>query len=291
MPISFPFTECPLEKTAELLLHLTPEQIHEQAPAANLDQIRIIIRTLNEDKDTHWKEKLCAIFAAIHELPQLEVVGQELTLSQALILLDFTHKNDPSLHWKFSPMLVGMPHELFSNLLLSASSQQMEVLKQEVVAEPIQLRLTIFLHDIQRHLVRLVDSIVLLEQTIGATDLTHLGDVELADLSKEIPSLRRSYQTLAKKIQKGLTLAWNSNRTNLVEKFSLANEHCNKLHALIEEGVVSKLESKLLSIYGSPENPTDNEALEDDDPALEALAKLSIWYLKDYFEGIRRKSG
>jgi hypothetical protein len=89
-------------------------------------------------------------------------------------------------------------------------------------------------------------------------------------------------------------LAWNSDRLDLIEKLSQAKEAFQKiLYSTIGHpksvsapatGFYAKLQEKVFGIFGNPANAEDVDALNDDDPAIEGLAKFSVWYLKDYWK-------
>lgn len=56
---------------------------------------------------------------------------------------------------------------------------------------------------------------------------------------------------------------------------------CNGAQAT---GLFALLEQKLNAVYGNPLDPNDIEALDNSDPAIDALVKFSVWYLRDYWE-------
>jgi len=95
-------------------------------------------------------------------------------------------------------------------------------------------------------------------------------------------------------LNKALQLAWNSNRVDLIEKLSTAKETCQKFvisiighprHAVNPPtGLYARLEARLNAVFGNPSDPNDIEAAGNDEPAMEALVKFSIWYLKDYWD-------
>ncbi|MCE5319326.1 MAG: hypothetical protein LLG04_18420, partial [Parachlamydia sp.] len=224
--------------------------------------------------------------------PQLEAAGRNLTLAQIYALLDYAAEGDPQFHWKLSPLLVGMPHGLFAQLLLAASPHQLEVLKLEAVTEPVQHQLTLVTHEVTHQLPQVVDR---LDQVSVDISLLPIGS-QVKDpvlLKRQLKELATWHESTIQMISKVLALAWNSNRPDLIDKLSHAKEWCQKLIATIgkpktpfgeAQGLYARLDENLEAVYGSPSLPSSIEAADDDEPAIEGLTKLSFWYLMDYYQ-------
>lgn len=223
---------------------------------------------------------------------QLEAAGKNLTLAQAYALLDYAAESDPQFHWKLSPLLVGLPHALFAQLLLSASPHQLEILKLEAVTEPVQHQLTLVTHEITHQLPHVVNQ---LDQVSVDISLLPIG-AQVKDpnlLRRQLKEMAAWHESTIQMISKVLVLAWNTNRPDLIDKLSHAKEWCQKLIATIGKpktpfgealGLFARLEESLEAVYGHPSLPGTIEASDDDEPAIEGLTKLSFWYLKDYHQ-------
>lgn len=224
--------------------------------------------------------------------PQLEAVGKSLTLPQALQLLDYAAEADPQFHWKLSPLLVGMSHSLFSHILLSATPQQMNILKLEAVTEPIHHQLTLLTHKVTHQLPLALEQVDQISSEIALLSVAEAKDPNL--LRNKLKTQSIWYESTLALISKTLSLAWNSNRPDLIDKLSHAKEWCQRTLMRIighpktafgeATGFFAKLDENLDTVYGNPRDPAAIEASDDDEPALEGLAKFSIWYLKDYQE-------
>ncbi len=222
---------------------------------------------------------------------QLEAAGKNLSLPQALALLDYTADADPQFHWKLSPLLVGMPHPLFSQLLLASSPHQLEILKLEAVTEPIQHQLTLQTHEITHQLPHVQDLLDQIAAEIVLIPITGSKDPSL--LKKQLKAQADWYESTLNMIIKVLALAWNSNRPDLIDKLSHAKEWYQRTltHTIGQpktpfgeaKGLFSKLEEALGAIYGGQEGDSI-ESADDDEPALEGLSRFSLWYLKDYHQ-------
>ena len=273
---------------------MSPEQVRSEITRLSPEQISVAVSVLDEPHDPEWQEKTSAAIQGLNENRQIEAVGRALNLSQALHILDEVSKTEKNGHWKLSPLLVGMPHRIFTQLLIAASPIQMNALKQEVITEPVQHHMTVLTHEIVHQIPAFAASLDSLEQEIENLNIKEMGHAELKDITQRIEHGSQNYEETVNKINKLLALAWNTNRTDIIEKLSMAKEICQKLIGSMvgskktitseSSGLFSKLEEHLNRVFGIPDNPQDFEALDDDEPAIEALVKFSLWYLNDYWE-------
>jgi hypothetical protein len=219
---------------------------------------------------------------------ELEAAGKTLNLQQLYAILDYAAKAHPEVHWKLSPLFVGLPHPLFSQLLLAASPHQLEVLKLEAMTEPLQHHLTLISHEVDHVISQNLD---LLDKIATEISLLTIEGKEPRPLKRELKSQLETYHEALNLINKALVLTWNSNRADLIDKLSHAKEQCQRalIHTIGQpktafgeaKGLFAQLEESLAAIYG---NPSEIESADDEEPALEGLAKLSLWYLHDYQE-------
>lgn len=282
------------EEIPQLVIHSSEEDLNKHAAAFTPEQSAAATLTLGPQKEPRWREKLSALIQGSTDNKQLEAIGRSLTLAQAHHILDETNQNVNIGHWKLSPLFVGIPHGLFTRILLTATTSQMNVLKQEVITEPLQHHLTVLTHEIVHQIPEFSAKLDDLENEIARLDPREMDHSELRALSRKIEEGEKFYDETFKKITKALTLAWNTNRTDLIDKLSLSKEITQKLIGSIvgtrrgmsaePSGLFAKLEDRLNRVYGLVTEPQDIEALDDDEPAIEALVKLSIWYLKDYWD-------
>src|SRR5262249_54111258 len=111
-------------------------------------------------------------------------------------------------------------------------------------------------------------------------------------LRRQLKAQSAGYESLLLLINKVLSLAWNAKRLDLIDKMSHAKEQCQKAlsHSIGQPktafneaaGLFARIDLALERFYDNPDNAVENA--EDDEPALEGLARFSLWYLKDYFE-------
>lgn len=281
------------EQVMQLIHKLTPEEIQSRIADFSHDQIIAAVAALEEKQEEAWREKLKAAIKGLQEYPKLEVLGRALTFRQSQELFEdgLVDKNEA---WKLSPLFVGMSHTVFTQFLRSADAAQMEIFKQEAIAEPLQHHLTILTHEVLNQIPTHALMLEEVEHTIGQLEIKELSREELAIIMNGITQSMEYYEEALDAINKMLTLAWNTRRLDLIDKLSQAKETCQRLLQQTigkpgtttsrATGLYAKLEERLNAVFGNLENADDIEALSNDEPAMEALVKFSIWYLRDYWE-------
>lgn len=227
----------------------------------------------------------------LNDYAQLEALGKKLTLSHILEIftIKFFEKYDS---WKLAPLFVGMPHQLFIDFIQNATSKNMELLYFEASIEPVQHHLTLLAHELNFQIPLYIEQLINLEKTIVQLDVKDLSTNDVDAFYHQIHQFANRYEEDLDKINKTLSLAWKTHRTDLIEKLGATKEMSLKYFGLIlgspgtnntqPTGLYAKLEEHLNSVFGNPNDPHDIEAVSNDEPSLEALAKLSVWYLKDY---------
>lgn len=234
-----------------------------------------------------------ALFDAINQISDphsLEITGSALSLPQFLALLD--HEGINTLHEKLSPLFVGMTTATFRALLENASQSQLKLLKQEAVTEPLQHQLTLLTDTLSNDVIAFGNDIFTKELELNTLPLAEITPADIQAHMNDIESLAEKGLDLLPIFNKALTIAWHTNRTDLIEHLSYAKEFCQKSIADVvgsartpdhsPSGLWAILEKRLNSVYEEFEGST--KTLQDDVPAMEALSKFSVWYLKDYWE-------
>jgi len=221
----------------------------------------------------------------------LESFGKELNLSQALELLALFNQQLQEQRWKLPPILVGLPHPLFNQLLLAATPEQLEILKKEAITEPVQHQITVSAHEIKQQIDGFTLEVEQLEKQIQMLEVKSLTHKEILAFHTALQQACDFYEEILRKTNTLLNLAWNSNRTDLIESLSHSKELAHRLRQQYighprafpakASGLYATLDSRLESAYGLT---ADSTAVNDDEPVLEALVKLSLWYPQDYWQ-------
>lgn len=229
---------------------------------------------------------IISIIGSIQETRQLELTGQTLTPPQLLKIVDaISQKALPET--KLLPLLVGLPTETFIQILNIASPAELDFLKLESVTEPIQHHLTAFVNKAEKASERIAENLIRIGKWIQQMDIDLISKKELEDLRHQLSYSKGYFQELLAVIDKALAVTWNTNRLDLIEKFTSLKEHSLvTLYDFIgsprdgEEaptGMYDQLGKRFAMVFN------DSDLLKDSDPATEALAMFSIWYLKDYW--------
>jgi hypothetical protein len=281
------------EEISNWILQTPSNDIKEGISSLSPQQLSIAVAALDNPLEQNLREKLAIIVEAATDNRDLEAIGRALSLRQALHILDKSAQTDQNGHWKLSPIIVGMPHGVFTQMLIVATPIQLKALKQEAITEAIQHHLTVLTHEIIHQVPEISASLDDLEQEIAQLDVAEMGYPEVKSIIHRIEQYAQQYEEMITKINNGLALAWNTNRTDLIDKLSQAKEISKKFIESImgskktasnSTGLFLKLEKRLNEVFGNSEDVRQIEAFNDDEPAIEALVKFSIWYLKDYWE-------
>lgn len=288
------FSDCTTAKLLELILQLSPEQIQSSAYQLSPGQVYSVVAELAVEKDPDSKEKIFALINGLAERSQLEAAGKALLPLPALDVLEQYKKMENPQHWKLSPIFVGMSSQVFNQILISVSTSQLQILKQEGVTEPIQHHLSSLCNEIMAYTNHLGDTINGFKEDLHALHADSLRFVDLGRFKLYMEQLTEGCQLAVEKLDRALSIAWNTDRSDLIEKLSSVKEHCQRVlvfdigHPRSESesatGLYSVLEQQLNAVYGNANDPKDIQALHDEDPAIDALIKFSVWYLQDYFE-------
>lgn len=183
-----------------------------------------------------------------------------------------------------------MSYDFFLLLLIQASPFQEKLLKSESILEPIQHHLTLLIHSLSSIYAEQVQHFTFLENQVKSLDLDTVEQEQIIEQEKAIENLRKSFINIQFLCSKALAIAWNSNRADLIEKLSSIKEQSQKFSTLVighqghpdspPTGLYDVLKNQLNKVF----NDDNNQPLSDDEPAIEALVKFSIWYITDYWE-------
>src|SRR5690606_11084424 len=190
-------------------------------------------------------------------------------------------------HWKLSPILVGMPHAMFNKFLERSAENELHILQHGGISEPVQHHLTTLSHEMENSMKTMEAEIDLFDQQLESLKVERQSSADIQSVSYQIDQYADTFRTLFAQANKALAIAWNTNRTYLIESFSKVKDSCQKyaVYGIGEPktartaptGLYAKLDGILFSVFGDPSNASDLEALKDTEPAMEALVKFSVW--------------
>jgi hypothetical protein len=227
------------------------------------------------------------------ELNQLEAFGKTLSSDEMLKVLDLIG-GDSCFSDKLNPILAGLRHEVFFEILHKLSLSQLNMLQHESMAIPIQHHLTALSIQKLHMLDQISMRILAQEDNIKSIQIENLGLHDLTKIYEEIEFLINTIDSELISINQALSLAWNSDRIDLIDRFNVIKESIQKIKNFsignptqkIEilnhpAGLYAQLNEKLNQVYADGITTALEMAIL---PAIEALAKLSIWYVEDYYK-------
>jgi hypothetical protein len=288
------FQSLNLEKFKEFCKSLSISDINTQVKQMTPEQLTFLVQSFTDESPSSAKKKIIAAVAALDDRTHLELVGQSVTAEQFFMLLEGKSQIDHSAFHKIPPLLVGMSFNVFTDVLLDIPKDLLIILQEEGSTEPLQHQLTLFCHELIKELEYLSNNLIQLENQLDGFDTRNINHDKMLSTHQDI----KKWEVFANKniirIRNALAIAWNTNRTDLIDTLSFQNESWLKYDTLVigrqreynkpASGLYARFESRLNTIFSNPEDPSDIEALHDNEPAVEALVKFSLWYLHDYWE-------
>lgn len=273
------------EAYAHLVAQSTPEQFNEALPHFSLPELADCFVLLQQNKESvQGDEKLKHLFQYLCSEKKLRPLGENLTLEKFLSILNFlTHHS--SVQERLSDILVGLQPQVFSSALLFFQTEQLALFKDDRLLEPLQYHLTQFVHEGEALYRKINDQIEQFEENLRFVKPEELTEDTLHELIIPIDAYRTQLLQILEKVSTALSIAWNTDRIDLIEKLSNMNEKLqHQLTHIVghpasenfpSSGLYLELKNSLSMIYDS--------SLQDDDASVEGLTRLSIWHLKDYW--------
>lgn len=276
-----------------LIDSLRPKELQEYALKMNESQIRVAILHLADSTKPHWSDSLHALLRGIEELPGLEAIGRVLNLAQLIEFLDFAAVNKNQA-WKLFPIFITIPHPIFSQMLLDLPEKRKQQLQLLCTLEPLQHHLLMYSHELTDLFDLLFKNYLKLENEIFTMEGRNLSSSDLTAIQHSIGELRENVNHVRSKIENALSLAWNAGNSDLIEMLSNYRERYERFlfttigHSAqqfaVATGLYQTLEKQLAAVFDESKDNSNVEALKDNEPALEALGRLSLWYIEDYWK-------
>lgn len=273
------------ESLEQFVSSSTADQFKEKLVEYSLSDIAEIFYILSKQPTMELKSKENSLLEYVDSSDQFELLAKELTSLQFLSFLEVISRH-PSFKEKLSLLLVGLQPKVFLDALHSLTSQHLNLLKQESLLEPLQFQLLQFAHLGEELESELETEIIHFNQDLQSVDIGKLTQTQLQSYDNKIKSLKNRVLVYLESASTALSLAWNSNRPDLIEKVSLTHEKLQHLlmsvigHSSFQEkqptGLYQKLQDHFSEIYTS--------SLKNDEPVLDGLTRLGIWHLQDYWQ-------
>lgn len=228
---------------------------------------------------TDPEAKLILLIDHLSKLNQFDLFAHALSTDSFLAFTSFllTH---PLYLKVLAPVLMHLPSSLFLQSLPHFHSL-LSLEESELFLEPVCYQLTLSIHNFEKNLKEVEQKTENLKQKISSLDPSTLSTLylEIKSLSEEVKKKRDLLDLVLEK-------AWQTERQDLVNKLGILKEHFTYL--LYEQiGSPLTFESSAKGLYILIEKVLASVfdlSLKNEDAALEGLACLKIWKIKDYWE-------
>lgn len=277
----------------ELMNQLNPQELEKFSEKISPLQVQLAILSLKEPTSPHWSAKLHALFTGVKNIAVLEAIGRAINLDQLLQFIEFGAL-DREQAWKLFPVFVTISHPLFSQMLLEMPEGKKMQLQNLCASEPIQHHLLLFIHELKAITEDFENEYYQKQAEIKQISGINLEPKDLATIQSGLGDFRDRVNMVRFKIENALSLAWNASSGDLIELLSEQREGIERfLYSMIghphhnntnASGLYRLLEDQLSKIFGKDINGAEYDALKDNEPAIEALARLNLWYIEDYWK-------
>ncbi len=267
------------------ILQSSNEQFREHLSVFSLNELTESLTLLQAQPIIEAKNKLDSLFEWVDSSIGLEVLGGHMSVSSFLNFLDFLNQF-PQYQNRLNFILVGLSSSVFSQALSFFLNCHLCILKTAGILEPLQYQLIHFAHEGEKLQKNITQHIQQFKQEIASIKPQELTQNILHELIDQIDHLRNQLLAYLESMTPALTIVWHTNRIDLIENFSSIHELLQHQlshdigHSFSDQlpatGLYAHLNLTFSRIFDS--------SLKDDDAAIEGLAQLSIWHLKDYWE-------
>lgn len=242
--------------------------------------------------DTHSTYR--HIFLHAQNYKEIEALAHSLSLSEFCDLLELCVDLQEGVRERLNPLLVGISHHIFSESLNFLKTPQLHILRRVADDEPLQYHVTLVIHALSEKAAASAEAMDQLAREILAYDLKNVAQADLESFKIRIQAGIHFFHTALDKLDLLLSLAWNSNREELISKLTSLKENWLRYLRLElgeptqgstpSSGIYALFDEHFGAIYGAAGEDQALSLLIDEDPAFEALAALGIWYVEDYWE-------
>lgn len=258
------------------------DSITLKAILANItpEQVSLMVTDLSECAADNCHEKLLAFVRALENRNALKAFGKALSPKQ---VLDILKASPETANVLFEPVIAGLLPEVFCQLIMDATNEHLELLKNLALTEAVQHQLVLFLHYISLFITQMETEIEQMQQNLVNLDVTHLQPEDKRKLESAIDLLTNGYQTIHAHLDKVLSIVWHTNRLDLIDKMSSTKEHCHRtlLNVIGHPKDRQHDASGLYALLNGQLSRVFNDC-SDESPSIEALAVFSITSREEY---------
>lgn len=241
-----------------------------------------------------WKEKLHHLFTYLPSNVPNQNFGRALSSEQILEILHFVKNGKKEAHnlQKLSSLFMGVSPNVFHDILVQANTAELSFLREEAITESVQHNLSLIVNELHKRFIGLCDELATKGLEIEGTDLQTIGKDEIASFYESVKNYQEGGDSILFLTGRALSIAWNSNRVDLIQELGRIKELCQKcmnesvgktgIAELAPTGLFHLLNKKVDRLFSDMDTNGNLTLMKNTTPALEALVKLSVWYIQDY---------
>jgi len=281
------------QELVDLFLKMEVDMVAHVAETLTPERAAYVVSALEIQSPTceDTSHRIASVFLGLTTKEQVVAVGRVLNTKFTMVLIQELIKRDQSQLWKISSLLIGLTQRVFNKVLTNASSKELEILQHEAMKEPLQHHLTVYVHESEQQINQLINKLLLMQTDIDNLDLENFSYLDLKAHLKLLKQYTEQLEPFLDKLGRALGIAWNTNRPDLIDQLNKIKETAHRTQEMtignprtdksLPTGTYKLLEEKLCQAF---ESSDPNETLRDEEPGVEALAALSVWDMKGYWD-------
>lgn len=212
-------------------------------------------------------------------------IGKTLTSDQFIVFLSERIENREK-EKELPYILVGLDPQVFSESLRQLSPSLLATLQQESLQEPLHYLLTQIFHEGESLYRNLQREIEIFEKAVVDLKPEALSPEGVQEYLDKIKEFGDEVTNFLPTLNSALTLIWQTDRVDLIEKLSNLKEMLLQLliHVIGSQGNGEFLSTGLYDLFENSCSKIYDSSLNDSDAAIDGLTRLSVWFYKDYQE-------
>lgn len=292
----------PIEYIKENAIDWDLEKWTSECALLSQNQLSRLVPLASPTSDKlHWKEKLYQLFTHLVAKTPPDILiskefGKALSTVQILEIMNYIKHSQDNIvdRQKLSSLLAGISPLVFKDIIVQASQDELNVLKEEALTEAVQHNLSLVINEVNTRFNSFCNKLSAKENEIGKIDLRAMSKEEIFNLYQSVETFHAEGKTILNLASRALIIAWNANRIDFIQELGRIRELCQK--CLLDNvgkaadaqtlcsGLLQSIERKVESLFSDEDTNGNVTIMKDSTPALEALVKFSVWYIQDYYE-------
>ena len=279
-----------LDVNLEYIIELNVKDFKKIIQTLDIQDLIPITLALKEQQIPDWQEKTYILFQSSQKNNLLiEILGVLFSYSQYLVLLEKSTKSEKN-NKAIANLLQYIPYETLKDLLRKCEDSHLFQLKKSALAKAIEPQLSTLTYELIKANHSFGSLLFSLVSTINSLPVKNIERSNINKIKKKLEIATLIKEENIELIDKTLTILWNIDRSDLIDKLSHIKEKyhlqekmdlgCPKTEDSAETGLYEKLTNHLNLVFGNEKQTNFNQI----EPSIEALKKLSVLSIQDYLD-------